>query len=49
MPGLVLKILMRQKVFLDQKRHDCLIMVQKLILKVFEKAKQKGLRCANRQ
>ena len=34
--GMVLKILMRQKMFLAEKRHNCLIMVQELILKVVE-------------
>ena len=35
--GMVLKILMRQKMFLDEKRHNYLIMVQELILKVAKK------------
>ena len=35
--GMVMKILMRQKMFSVEKRHNCLIMVQALILKVVEK------------
>ena len=34
---MVLKILMRQKMYLAKKRHNYLIMVQELILKVVEK------------
>ena len=44
--GMVLKILMRQKMFSAEKRHNYLIMVQELILKV---AKKKRVRCANRE
>ena len=32
--GMVLKVLMRQKMFLAEKRHNYLIMVQELMLKV---------------
>ena len=35
--GMVLKISMRQKMFLAEKRHNYLIIVQELILKVAEK------------
>ena len=35
--GMVLKILMRHKMFLAEKRHNYLIMIQELILKVAEK------------
>ena len=35
--GMLLKILMRQKMFLAEKRHNYLIMVQELILKIVEK------------
>ena len=35
--GMVLKILMRRKMFLAEKRHNYLVMVQELILKVVEK------------
>ena len=35
--GMVLKILLQQKMFLAEKRHNYLIMVQELMLKVTEK------------